>query len=86
MSRQTKLLTKLTAVPTPRDFTWDEACTLMKHCGFEKTNGKGSARLFSHPTTKQKVRLHEPHPAKTLKPYMVKILIDALKDAGVLSE
>jgi predicted RNA binding protein YcfA (HicA-like mRNA interferase family) len=84
VSRQAKLLAKLTAQPAPKDFTWDEACTLMRQCGFEKRNGKGSGRLFRHPDTKQKVRLHEPHPANTLKPYMLKELIDALKNAGVL--
>jgi hypothetical protein len=86
VSRQTKLLAKLTAKPCPRDFTWDETCTLMRQCGFKKKNGSGSARMFSHPVTKQKVRLHEPHPESTLKPYMVSILIDALKDAGVIQK
>ena len=66
----------------PRDFTWDEACTLMKQCGYVMKNRKGSARMWVHVRSRLKVRLHEPHPENTLLPYMVKELIEALKDSG----
>jgi len=42
--------------------------------------------MFVHDTTKQKVRLHEPHPRPTLLPYMVEALIQALKDAGEIEK
>lgn len=53
----------------------------MKACGFTLTNarGGGSGRMFRNEITKQKVRLHEPHPQKTLLPYMIDILIEALE-------
>ncbi len=38
--------------------------------------------MFVHALTRQKVRLHEPHPQNTLLPYMLDELIDALKIAG----
>jgi predicted RNA binding protein YcfA (HicA-like mRNA interferase family) len=82
MSRKNKLLARLKE--RPKDLSWDEACLLMKQCGFELRNRKGSGRMFVHTTTRQKVRLHEPHPERTLKPYMLAELINALTDAGAI--
>lgn len=82
MGRKDKLLEKLKS--KPKSFTWDEAKAVMTACGFDLMNarGGGSGRMFVNRTTKQKVRLHEPHPQNTLLPYMLDALIDALKDAG----
>jgi hypothetical protein len=84
VSKKSKLLERLQE--RPRDFTWDEACTLMKHCGFELKKGSGSARMFSHVQSGLKVRLHEPHPQNTLLRYMVNALIDALVEVGEISK
>lgn len=83
MSQKSKLLERLQE--RPRNFTWDEACALMKHCGFELKNGSGSGRMFVHPSG-LKVRLHEPHPQNTLLRYMVTALIDALIEIGEISK
>jgi predicted RNA binding protein YcfA (HicA-like mRNA interferase family) len=80
VSKKSKLIERLRQ--RPRDFTWDEACTLMKQCGFALRKKGGSARMFVHTKTKQKVRLHEPHPQNTLLPYMVEALVEALTNAG----
>lgn len=82
MAKKDKLLEKLKS--RPKGFTWDETVTLMKTCGFALMNarGGGSGRMFVNPSTKQKVRLHEPHPQNTLLPYMVDQLMEALKAAG----
>ena len=42
--------------------------------------------MFVHDKTGLKVRLHEPHPQKTLLPYMVDALLDGLMEAGELIE
>jgi len=85
MSRKGKLISRL--VGRPKDFTWQEACTLMKQCGFELKNASsGSARMFIHGTSKLKIRLHEPHPRNTLLPYMVSELINALTETGDIEE
>lgn len=84
MARKEKLIARL--LERSRSYTWDEACSVMKKCGFKKVNLDGSARMFVHLTTKQKVRLHEPHPENTLLPYMVEKLIEGLKNAGELDE
>lgn len=56
----------------------------MKQSGFTMLNRGGSARWFVHEKSRIKVRLHEPHPENTLKPYMVDELIEGLKAAGEL--
>jgi hypothetical protein len=82
VSKKEKLLARLTSKPS--DFTWSEACTLMQSCGYQQrtARGGGSGRMFINVDTKHKVRLHEPHPRKTLLAYMVAELIDALRVAG----
>jgi predicted RNA binding protein YcfA (HicA-like mRNA interferase family) len=84
VSKKAKLLERAKA--HPKDFTWDEACRLLKACGFEQRKGSGSARMFTHVTTRVRVRLHEPHPRSTLLPYMVDAILDALKEAGELEQ
>lgn len=58
----------------------------MKQCEFILKNRSGSARMFVHVRTHQKVRLHEPHPQNTLLPYMIDILIEALQEAGEIAK
>jgi hypothetical protein len=82
VSKKSKLLEKLCA--KPKDFTWDEASSLLKSCGYKLRNGAGSRRMFIHPTTHLKIGLHEPHPQNTLLPYMIDLLIEGLKAAGEL--
>lgn len=80
MSRKTKLIERILALP--RDFTWDEGCALMKACGFQLVNRRGSMRMFVHLETRLKVGVHEPHPEKTLKRYALEALIDGLRIVG----
>lgn len=82
MSRKDKLIEKL--LSRPKTFTWGDATALMKACGFTllSARGGGSGRMFVHNVTRQKVRLHEPHPQNTLLPYMVRELVNALTEAG----
>lgn len=84
MSKKKKLLDKVKQ--RPKNLTWDEVTTLMVGCGFKLVNarGGGSRRMFVHAESRQKVSLHEPHPQKTLLPYMVDQLIAALEQAGEL--
>lgn len=82
MSKKAKSLERLKG--RPKDFTWTETKALMSACGFELQPGSGSARMFVHGATKVRVRLHEPHPRKTLLPYMIDILLVGLESAGEL--
>ena len=83
MARKDKLLEKL--CNTGASFTWDEACQLMRLCGFEiKSATRGSGRKFYHAEKNIMVRLHEPHPGNEMKGYAKRDLADALRSVGEL--
>ena len=42
--------------------------------------------MFVHLTKRVKLRLHEPHPQKTLLPYMVAQLLEGLRAAGEIDQ
>lgn len=67
----------------PKDFTWGELASLLNSYGYQLKNGKGSRRRFID-GEKNKISLHEPHPDKTLKAYMIDIVIKALEEHGKL--
>ncbi len=83
MAKRDILLARL--LSRPKDFTWAEACTLMKNCGFTLENRKGSRRMFIH-LTGLKVGIHEPHSRPALLPYELDYLIDGLKAVSAIKE
>lgn len=67
----------------PADFTWDELVRLLKHLGYAEQKGKGSRRKFKRegfPT----LSLHEPHPAKIVKHYVLSEVGEVLENEGLL--
>lgn len=84
MSRKEKLLKKL--ITKPKDFTYDEARTLLLQLGFEERNkGKTSgSRVQFKKDTDIKIQLHKPHPEKVLKGYQIESLIEDLIRYGVI--
>ena len=85
MSRKAKLLARVRS--RPKDFTWDETCSLMKSCGYELRNASsGSGRIFTHQKTKHRVRLHEPHSRNFLLRYELDAVIEALKIVGEVQD
>ncbi len=84
MSNKEKLIKKLKS--RPKDFTFEEAETLLKHftyCRSNKGRTSGSRVIFvseSHPP----ILLHKPHPRKELLDYQVKQLIDILDQEGLI--
>ena len=79
MSKKGKLLDRLRS--RPKDFTWDEACRVMRAAGYERLNRPGARRGFVHSATRHKVSLHEPHPRTWLLPYELDELIEAVSAA-----
>jgi hypothetical protein len=60
LAKSRKLLLRLST--HPKDFTWDELATLMKHLGFEKREGAGSGASFHCLRDPSRViHLHKPH-------------------------
>jgi len=83
VSKREKLLKRLAS--RPKDFTWAELASLMKALDYKLVVSSGSRRKFIHPVTAATMFLHEPHPAKVLKPYQVADAIDFLTKEGILS-
>ncbi|MFM7858910.1 MAG: type II toxin-antitoxin system HicA family toxin [Flammeovirgaceae bacterium] len=82
MSRFQKALDRL--IRKPKDFTWKELQTIMKHFGYQEYSGSGSVRKFFNPKTGASVHLHEPHPEPTIKRYALEIIIDHLVEQGLI--
>lgn len=85
MGLKEKLLARLKA--NPKDFTFDEAQTLLECLGYQKSNKgrtSGSRVVFSNNDRKTKILLHKPHPRKELLTYQVKQLIDQLEMEDLL--
>lgn len=84
MGRKEKLIKKLKT--KPKDFTFDEAESLLKYLGYSRFNkGKtsGSRIMFTNEQYAP-VLLHKPHPRKELLEYQVKQLIMTLEQEGLI--
>ena len=66
----------------PKDYTYDEAKSLLNKLGFYEYNkGKTSgSRVEFKDQYGRKVTLHKPHPNNIIKPYMIKGILDNLKE------
>ena len=82
MSKFQKALDRLKS--KPRDFTWRELQKIMSHFGYQELRGGGSRRKFMNPKTRISVSLHEPHPKPILKMYVIELIIEHLKEEGLL--
>jgi len=84
MSRKEKLLKRLQS--KPKNFTYDEARTLLVQLGFkEDQKGKtsGSRVVFINERKNVSIELHKPHPNNELKVYQINYLIKKLEN-GVI--
>jgi predicted RNA binding protein YcfA (HicA-like mRNA interferase family) len=82
MSKFDKALLRLKG--KPRDFTWDELVTLLSGLGYEEKKGSGSRRKFINKNSGHVISLHEPHPGKILKIYMIKEVIETLEKQNLI--
>lgn len=80
MSKKDKLISRLKN--KPKDFTYQEAKTLLETLGFyEYKKGKtsGSRVAFVNSETKLEIKFHKPHPGNILKPYQIEIILAGIK-------
>ena len=85
MGQKEKLIARLKTIP--RDFTFDEAETLLGYLSFRRYNkGKtsGSRVIFVNEENKTKILLHKPHPRKELLEYQVRQLAEQLEQEGLI--
>jgi predicted RNA binding protein YcfA (HicA-like mRNA interferase family) len=84
MSRKEKLISRFQQ--RPKDFTWDELSSLLKHMGYREIKaGKagGSRRRFVH-NSAATITLHKPHPQNILKRYAIDQVLDVLKQEEMI--
>jgi hypothetical protein len=78
MSRKAKLLARLRS--KPRNFTFDEAETLLGLCDYVRTkSGKTGGSRIRYQKGTELFHMHKPHPQNELQPYVIKDLINKLK-------
>ena len=84
MSQKDKLIEKLKTLP--KDFTFDDAETLLKYLDYIRSNkGKTSgSRVMFCRDGYPPILLHKPHPQKELKVYQVKQLLELLEEEGLI--
>ena len=82
MGKHEKLLVKLKSCP--KDFTFQEATTLLVGFGYTlNQSGSGSRVKFEHGQYAS-IYIHKPHPSLVLKPYQIDVVIDTLRQEGLL--
>ena len=82
MSRFTKAIIRLKS--RPKEFTWAELQKIMGHFGYKEVAGGGSRRKFINTMTNVSISLHDPHPRPEMKRYAIDIVIEHLKEEGLL--
>lgn len=84
MSQKEKLIERLKSAP--KDFTFDEAQTLLNELGYTQSNkGKTSGSRVSFVRDgAPPILLHKPHPQKELKSYQVRQLYETLSEEGLI--
>lgn len=85
MGKKEKLIARLKS--KPKDFTFDEAETLLGYLTYTRSNkGKtsGSRVIFNSSEKHPSILLHKPHPNNELKGYQVQQLIDILKQEELI--
>ena len=84
MGQKEKLIKRLKS--KPKDFTFDDAETLLNYLGYFRSNkGRTSgSRIIFISENHGAILLHKPHPRKELKAYQIKQLIDILEQEGLI--
>ena len=83
MSKKEKLIKRMKL--KPKDFTFDEAETLLVALGFKISNkGKTSGSKVLFVAGDVHIHLHKPHPRKELKGYQLNQIIEVLVKEGFI--
>ena len=84
MGQKEKLIERLRS--KPRDFTFDEAETLLGYLSYRRSDkGRTSgSRVAFVSDDHAPILLHRPHPRKELLEYQIKQLLDTLEQEGLI--
>ncbi len=86
MSQKGKLTDRFLSIPA--DLTWDELVKVLRSYGYAEINtGKtaGSRRRFVDGSGNI-ILLHKPHPAKIVKKYAIRQVVENLKEKGKIKD
>ena len=84
MGQKEKLIRRLKS--RPRDFTFDEAETLLNYLSFQKSDKgrtSGSRVMFTSPYYGS-ILMHKPHPGNELRDYQLRQLIAKREEEGLI--
>ncbi|MFA6988944.1 MAG: hypothetical protein WC197_02640 [Candidatus Gastranaerophilaceae bacterium] len=85
MTKQDKLIQRV--LSRPKDLTWNELVSFLLIYGYVTENGgktSGSARRFINNKTTHSFCLHKPHKPDIVKSYAINIVLDNLKQKGLI--
>ena len=84
MGKKEKLIQRLKS--RPKDFTFDEAETLLSFLSYSRSNkGRTSgSRVMFTSENHAAILLHKPHPGNELKTYQVAQLLDILRQENLI--
>ena len=84
MGQKEKLIKRLKS--RPKDFTFDEAESLLKYLSYSRSNkGRTSGSRVKFVSDEYApILLHKPHPRKELLDYQVDQLVGALEQEGLI--
>jgi len=83
MSKKEKLIRRLRS--KPRDFTFDEADSLLRALGLKRSNkGRSSGSRVGYYKGDIKIHFHRPHKGNELLAYQIVDLLNDLKDGGLI--
>lgn len=84
MGQKEKLIRHLKS--NPKDFTFDDAETLLKYLNYTRSNKRrtSGSRVMFMSKDHGNILLHKPHPRKELKSYQIKQLIEILEQEDLI--
>ena len=84
MGKKEKLIKRFISIP--KDFTWDEAKSMLISLGYSLRNkGKTSgSRVIFICEGRKPLLLHKPHPGNIMKEYALRQLLHDLKEEGLI--
>ena len=84
MSRLEKELERFKS--EPKDFTYEELRFLLYRLGFSESNRghTSGSRVEFQDLFGRKILLHKPHPNNIIKPYIIKAVLNSLKEWRII--
>ena len=87
MPKKDKLIKKLMQKQIPKNFSTNELDALMGQCGCTKhSGGRGSAIMYIHTDTSQKLIFDGPHTGNELYSYQIKLVRKFLRDIKEIND